>query len=710
MSAPDGKVVCPHCGAENRVSMILSLCSQCRQPLESAPSRAERDGALQSEDEAPAEPRRTVDCPKCHRTCWAASENCPICGADLRHRWVSHIGCLSIACGILAVPLVALISHWHPVLRTWLSYSQMQTVKAASPFLWCAAGGLIVIGILILACRSSGKKPPPPTDPDWRAFAEEVGVGSFTGGQPPEWRMEVDHKAWTVVLDTYCRRKTQVGENVKTREGTRCRAPFLLQRPVGLRAVGGGWRARALLGSHGVQELEEWVGPVNKTRTGDRAFDRAYAVRSSDEELARALFAEPVIREVLLAYGFGTELRVEPLELCRWRARGECTFDETPAPKPQRGDSETMAVVFQTPTLVVEAEGLRRLHQLMKALLDKLCELGVASEEPPRVDIDGKPRRLPPPEVEAEDRPEAVEGPVVPPTIDLPPAPDFPESVETEPEAPEPSEPPAEVTLEEREKAHLEEFEGTLAELPSWYPRGLVRPQLARRARELAAAEATAAGQKVPLPEVGPPPRSIPLVWAGVLFGGFLNQFAWFFFGIASWCFGIARLASGAPHDRGSADAGVVFTVVWAIALLIVVLLLRRGLRAAYLLTIGRAAEGKVKSVTDTGAWAGSPSNKVYRLVVEFQDAADQQHEMQAKRTTIARPQAGQRELVLYNPRKPESAVLLDSLAVPLKVDEAGRIRPENPGLARASLIIPFLAVVVPCLMYWFFSTVETRW
>jgi len=256
----------------------------------------------------------------------------------------------------------------------------------------------------------------------------------------------------------------------------------------------------------------------------------------------------------------------------------------------------------------------------------------------------------------------------------------------------------------------LEGFERTLAELPSWYPRGLVRPELARRARELARAEAAAAGQEVPLPEVGPPPRAIPLVWAGVLFGGAANQLAWFFFGIASWGFGIVRLVSRAPHDRGSAGAGVVFTGLWAIALLIVVCLLFRGLRAAYLLTVGRAAEGKVKSVTDTGAWAGSPSNKVYRLVVEFQDAEDRQHKTQAKRTTITRPQAGQRELVLHNPRKPASAVLLDSLGVPLKVDEAGKIRPGNPGLARASLIIPFLAIGLPCLMYWFFSTFQTRW
>jgi hypothetical protein len=43
-------------------------------------------------------------------------------------------------------------------------------------------------------------------------------------------------------------------------------------------------------------------------------------------------------------------------------------------------------------------------------------------------------------------------------------------------------------------------------------------------------------------------------------------------------------------------------------------------------------------------------------------------------------------------------------------VDKAGEIHPENPGLARASLIIPFLAVALPCLMYWFFSTVQTRW
>jgi hypothetical protein len=54
--------------------------------------------------------------------------------------------------------------------------------------------------------------------------------------------------------------------------------------------------------------------------------------------------------------------------------------------------------------------------------------------------------------------------------------------------------------------------------------------------------------------------------------------------------------------------------------------------------------------------------------------------------------------------------VVLDSLAAPLTIDEAGKIRLVNPRLARASLIIPFLAAGLPCLMYWFFSTFQTRW
>jgi hypothetical protein len=43
-------------------------------------------------------------------------------------------------------------------------------------------------------------------------------------------------------------------------------------------------------------------------------------------------------------------------------------------------------------------------------------------------------------------------------------------------------------------------------------------------------------------------------------------------------------------------------------------------------------------------------------------------------------------------------------------VDKAGEIHPENPGLARASLIIPFLAIALPCHMDWLSSTVQTRW
>ena len=106
-----------HCGAENRVSMVLSLCPQCGQPLESAPSaEPERDWASPSEDEAPAEAWPTVGCPKCHRTCWAASENCPLCGADLRRRWIMRVGRLTIALGAFRFGLAVIAGVYRDVL------------------------------------------------------------------------------------------------------------------------------------------------------------------------------------------------------------------------------------------------------------------------------------------------------------------------------------------------------------------------------------------------------------------------------------------------------------------------------------------------------------------------------------------------------------------------------------------------------------------
>lgn len=109
-------VTCAHCGAENRVSMTLALCSQCWRPLEGPPAATERDSALPSADEAPAEARPTVDCPKCHRACRAASANCPICDADLRRRWIMRVGRLTIALGAFGFGLAVIAGVYRDVL------------------------------------------------------------------------------------------------------------------------------------------------------------------------------------------------------------------------------------------------------------------------------------------------------------------------------------------------------------------------------------------------------------------------------------------------------------------------------------------------------------------------------------------------------------------------------------------------------------------
>jgi len=249
------------------------------------------------------------------------------------------------------------------------------------------------------------------------------------------------------------------------------------------------------------------------------------------------------------------------------------------------------------------------------------------------------------------------------PTIDLPPAPDLSAWVHTEPRAPE-------------------------------------APKVVER--------------EAALPRVGPPPRRAPMVTAAVTLGA--PGCGWLFLGSTGLAFAILCVSCDLPKAlfgidtgwqvrmRGSGDPGPVhiFTGLFVLALVIVIRALARGVRAARLLAAGEAAEGTVKTVADTGMRInGRP---IYRLTVEFRDTAGQQCEVHAKQGRT-QPRTGQPALVFYDPKAPQSGVVLDSLAVPLEVDEAGNIRPANPGEGRRWIVIAVLAVLVPCLAYWLLWT-----
>ncbi len=264
---------------------------------------------------------------------------------------------------------------------------------------------------------------------------------------------------------------------------------------------------------------------------------------------------------------------------------------------------------------------------------------------------------------------------VPPPTVDLPPAPDLSEWADARPKARKPPGAPPEAGLDGQKPAVAGVDHGS------------------------------------PLPEVGPPPRFIPLVLAGVTLGA-PGCAGWFFLGMGSFALAIFWLSVDLPQlffgvdtgwqirvpSEGDDEVVWIFSGIFAVALVVVVCLLCRGFRAAYVLAVGEVAEGTLKSTVGTGSWIDKEA--IYRVVVEFRDESGHQHEVQANRRAATQPEPGRREPVFYHPGKPKSAVLLDSLAVSLTIDEGGNIRPANALHAKAWIAMAILAIGVPYLLY----------
>ena len=271
-------------------------------------------------------------------------------------------------------------------------------------------------------------------------------------------------------------------------------------------------------------------------------------------------------------------------------------------------------------------------------------------------------------------------------------------------------------------------------------------------------------------------PRRVPwLVRGPLLFGGFINQFGWGFFGfglIFAWVFGLMADFSGLRFALGQVDttAGVVIAVestsatvnetpvyavtytyrverleaayqdvayatgrqfepgwdvtveylrsnpaisrlpgtrrgmfpVWVlgivapfplIGLVFMAFGLRRGLQAVSLLSTGQVGMGRFKSKEPTGVRVNN--RPVYKLTFEFTADDGTLYEVSSQTHQPRLLQDERQEQLVYNPRRPAQAVMLDNLSGSPQLDDFGQIQPGSLKGALLTLILPAVTVLV---------------
>jgi hypothetical protein len=127
-----------------------------------------------------------------------------------------------------------------------------------------------------------------------------------------------------------------------------------------------------------------------------------------------------------------------------------------------------------------------------------------------------------------------------------------------------------------------------------------------------------------------------------------------------------------------------------AVGLLLIVLGMRSGMNRNWLLANGRLAPGVLRSREATGATVNK--RPVYKLTFDFQAANGRTFQAVARTHLVENLMDEAEELVLYDPRQPGRATLVDGLPMKVQFDERGVIVGHGRS-ARLALILPVLVI-----------------
>jgi len=136
----------------------------------------------------------------------------------------------------------------------------------------------------------------------------------------------------------------------------------------------------------------------------------------------------------------------------------------------------------------------------------------------------------------------------------------------------------------------------------------------------------------------------------------------------------------------------VLFVAIFpAVGLLLLIPGLLQGLKANRLLAHGRPAVGVLKSKEKTNTKING--RRVYRLKFQFTGEDGMEHTATASTHTPERLQDDAEEALLYDPRRPSYAVMLDGLPASAAIGPDGHL--QAPGIVRGALVLAIPVLVI---------------
>jgi hypothetical protein len=139
---------------------------------------------------------------------------------------------------------------------------------------------------------------------------------------------------------------------------------------------------------------------------------------------------------------------------------------------------------------------------------------------------------------------------------------------------------------------------------------------------------------------------------------------------------------------------GLVAALIPLAALLVVARGLVKGIRAIRLLAIGKLTTGRLISKMPLGPFGRHQKVPVYKLLFEFTDETGKTHEAKTQTQWTERLEDEEKESLLYNPRRPSYAVVLDDLPASPRIDESGDIQLKPAGKPLSCLVVPGITVI----------------
>lgn len=189
----------------------------------------------------------------------------------------------------------------------------------------------------------------------WRILSEQTGSVFVEGGLfcGPD-RVVAQYKEWTITLDTYT-----VSNGKSSTTYTRMRAPY----------VNADGFKFSLYRSGIFSEIGEFLG-FHDIEIGNEDFDKAFVIKSFDENKVKELLAEPRIRELIDQQ---PRFHLEAKDDEGWFGR---SFPD--------GVDE---LYFRVPGVIKDVEQLEGLFEVFAEVLNRLCIIGAAYQSAPGVEL-----------------------------------------------------------------------------------------------------------------------------------------------------------------------------------------------------------------------------------------------------------------------------------------------------------------------------------